>query len=104
MEAELEAYREKYGVLREDERSVDDDHHQETKSSKSCNSNDSVRTEIGSSCLSFSEEEASLGVCGESLKDFKEEKTYILGRKKVDKKEDLSENGVNSDYDIGHNH
>lgn len=117
LEAELEAYREKYGCLKEEglngcQGEAGDDY-QEAKAHSSSSS--SGRTESGSSRFSLNVEEAngefgrnldqsvsSIGENGggeiieESVKDFKGEKAYILGRKKLDKKNHLSENGVHS--------
>ncbi|PON86112.1 Zein-binding domain containing protein [Trema orientale] len=119
LEAELEAYREKYGSLKEEglngcQVEAGGDYQEETKAQSY--STLSVRTESGSSRFSLNEEEAngvfgrnpdqsvsSLGENGggeiideSSLKDFKEEKVYFLGRRKLDKKNHLSENGVHS--------
>lgn len=120
LEAELEAYREKYGCLKEEgftayqeENGDNDDLEPKTHSYYS---SDSGRTEIGSPPLSFDEGEANgeiehnfdksvpppleneeEEISGESLKDFKEEKAYFLGRKKLDKKDNLCENGIDSE-------
>lgn len=111
LEAELEAYREKYGCLK-GEGGENDDQEPKTHSHYSY---DSGRIEIGSSPVSFHDGEANGAFghdfdesvsspvenreeesLGESLKDFKEEKTYFLGGKKLDKKDNSSENDTNN--------
>lgn len=115
--AEVEAYREKYGCLKEESFSgCQDEAGGENQEAKAQSYSPlSGRTESGSSRFSLNEEEAngifsrnpdqsvsSLGENGggetidEPLKDFREEKAYLLGRRKLDKKNHLSENGVHS--------
>merc|ERR1712137_613453 len=69
LQEEIEAYRERFGALREED--------ERCQVSEGGDSPDGVGTEA-------------------ALKDFKEEKTYILGMKKAEQREDSCENGADS--------
>ncbi|KAF4349559.1 hypothetical protein F8388_012240 [Cannabis sativa] len=119
LEAELEAYREKYGCFKEEEfdgyqDEVGGDQQQEAKTQPLPLIG---RTESGSSRFSLNIEEAN-GIFGHNsdqsfstlvgdngggeiidepvIKELKEEKISIIGRRKLDKKNHLSENGFHT--------
>ncbi|XP_062116375.1 probable myosin-binding protein 5 isoform X2 [Humulus lupulus] len=113
LEAELEAYREKYGCFKE-EGFCQDEAGGDQQDAKEQSLPFIGRTESGSSHFSLNIDEAngifgrnsdqSVSTLGENggeiidepvIKDFKEEKISIIGRRKLDKQNHLSENGVN---------
>lgn len=114
LHAEVEAYREKYGLLKEEDfkRRQDeaDEEYQQFKShpysfgSGISSPDDSNGGEANGEFSHKSERALSLSSQGdngrgnhnESLKDFKEEKTYLLGRRKLEKRNHISDTGGSS--------
>lgn len=114
LHAEVEAYREKYGMLKEEDfkrrqDEVDEEYQQFKSHPYSFES--SITSPVGSNgeetngefshkserAISLSSQGDNVrGNHNESLKDFKEEKTYLLGRKKLEKRSHISDTGGSS--------
>lgn len=114
-ESALEAYREKYGLLKEEgfrgSQEDGDEEYREFKSHPFAYENGSSAFEVNEGgeannggekshkyerTVSLPKVENVRGIHNESLKDFKEEKTYILGRKKLEKRSHIADNDVPS--------
>ncbi|KAL6281207.1 hypothetical protein ACE6H2_018088 [Prunus campanulata] len=90
IETEVEAYREKYGLLKEFG-------YEAGEEVKGLNNGEHNGESTPNDQVMSSKEENVEGALAESLKPLKEEKTYLLGRmKKLDKRSNLSANGFHS--------
>lgn len=96
LEAEIEAYRGKYGLLKEFVYKDQDEAGGCGNPPFSANNNGENNMQ-NDQVVSSAKEDNAEAVLGESLKPLKGEKTYLLGRfKKVDKRSNLSANGFHS--------
>lgn len=107
LHAEVEAYREKYGLLKEedfktrkeDDEAADDGDEEYPVGSingRDANGEFSHKSERDLPLALTSQGDNGRGNHNESLKDFKEEKTYLLGRRKLEKRSHISDTGGSS--------
>ncbi|XP_061373513.1 probable myosin-binding protein 5 [Gastrolobium bilobum] len=89
LEAELEIYRNKYGCLAEG--------YVFKEANSSHGGNNEGEEDIGEKGLNSSQAENGVGRLNEPAKDFKAEKTYLLGRmKKIENRTPFAENGIHA--------